>query len=160
MLRASDLVEKKNHVLSVFWLSNSRKANIVPRRVEVVIPFCWNWFRVPSKGKNKCIIWSTMQIWGMGGSTSLSLLKNRGGFLPPKQMDFEPELSVSLGRTCGSSPRLFLRREVMSVWGAENTSSSGPKLNTNLKTMSLCLNAGLMAPSLVFCHCSELLGLR
>lgn len=68
------------------------------------------------------------------------LFQTWGGFLPPKKMDIMREFSVSLGRTCGSSPQLFLRREVMNVRGSENTGHSGPKLNTDLRTMSLCLN--------------------
>ena len=69
-----------------------------------------------------------------------------GGFLPPKKMDFVREFSVSLGITCDSYPKLFMRREVMNARGSENIGHSGPKLNTNLRTMSLCLNAGFLAP--------------
>ena len=103
-------------------------------------------FLVSSRGRN-VLFEAQYRFWRSRGSSDLSLYYRTGHvFCLPKQMDFEPEFTVLVGRTCGSSSQLFLRRELMCVWGAENTGHTGPKLNTNLKTMSLCLNAGLLAP--------------
>ena len=98
----------------IFDALNSRKVNVLPQKNGIVILLTRS-FLVSSRGEN--VLFEAQCKFGKSRcSSGLSLFYRTGhAFLPPKQIDFEPEFGVSVGRTCGSSPQLFLRREVMCV---------------------------------------------
>lgn len=95
----------------IFFLLNSRKGNhVLPQKnVSSNSILLWGQFPVSLRKKNVflAVQW---RFGGLGRLTGLSSLsQNWAAFLPLKQMDFEPEFLVSVGRTCGSSPWLLLK---------------------------------------------------
>lgn len=115
-----------------------------PTTMGVVIPFCWRAGSLCLLGGN-VLSKAQCRFWGNRGSSGLSpSYRTEHAFFPPKQMGFEPESSVSVDRTCGSSPRLFLRREVMCVWELKTqvTLDSNKYKPYNNELLSECRSTG------------------
>lgn len=138
---------RKSIMFSItFNLLNSNKANVValPTIMEAIIPFCWRAESLFLLGGQMYYL-KPMQILRKQGFIMFqSLLQNWACIFPPKQMGFESESSVSVDRTCGSSPWLFLRREVICVWELKTqvTLDSNKYEPYNNEPLSACRSTG------------------
>lgn len=119
MLGASNSIGAKELLLVIFYFLTLEKPKGWPQKSEVVIPFLLkSRFLVPSKW-GEWILEAQPRFGGdVGVQWNICSFRPGGGFCLPK-MDIMREFSVSLGRTCGSSPQLFLRRgsdECSRIW--------------------------------------------